>query len=91
MRSACEIMPDEQERITLEKWSKGRRTPVRTVMRAKTVILAAASLENRDIDVQFGIERDTPGGGSAGFWRAVWRDSSMMPCATVASPCAGKR
>lgn len=61
MRQACEIVLDAQEQSTLEKWSKGRMTPVRVVMRAKIVLLAARGMENKDIAVELGIGRDTVG------------------------------
>ena len=51
MRSACEIALDEREQTTLAKWSKGRMTPVRVMMRAKIVLLAATGMENKDIAV----------------------------------------
>lgn len=61
MRRACEIVLDEQEQATLEKWSKGRRTPARVVMRAKIVLLAATGMENKDIAAQLDVGRDTVG------------------------------
>ena len=61
MRRACEIILDEQERSTLVKWSKGRMTAARVVMRAKIVLLAAAGMENRDIAAELDIGRDTVG------------------------------
>ncbi len=61
MRHACEIVLDTQEQLTLEKWSKGRMTPVRVVLRAKIVLLAATGMENKDIAVELGIGRDTVG------------------------------
>jgi transposase len=61
MRRACEIVLDEREQATLERWSKGRMTPLRVVMRARIVLLAAAGMENRDIAVVLGIGRDTVG------------------------------
>jgi len=64
MRQACEIVLDTREQSTLEKWSKGRMTPVRVVMRAKIVLLAATGMENKDIAVELGIGRDT-----VGLWR----------------------
>lgn len=61
MRSAIEVVLDEQEQVTLEKWSKGRMTPVRVMMRAKIVLFAASGMENKDIAVALGIGRDTVG------------------------------
>lgn len=59
MRRACEIVLDEQERTTLEKWSKGRLTPSRLVTRATIVLLAAQGLENKAIGERLNIGRDT--------------------------------
>jgi len=61
MKRACEIVLDEQERCTLEKWSKGRMMAARVVMRAKIVLLAATGMENRNIAAKLGIGRDTVG------------------------------
>jgi transposase len=59
MRRACEIVLDEQDRTTLEKWSKGRLTPSRLVTRANIVLLAAQGLENHAIAERLNIGRDT--------------------------------
>lgn len=61
MRRACEIVLDERERATLEKWSKGRMTPLRVVVRAKIVLLAATGMENKAIAAVLDIGRDTVG------------------------------
>jgi transposase len=72
MKRACEIVLDEPERSTLEKWSKGRRVPVRVVMRAKIILLAAAGMENRDIAAKLRIGRDT-----VGQWRRRFSDRRL--------------
>lgn len=59
MRRACEIVLDDNERSTLEKWSKGRLTPLRLVTRAKILLLAADGLENKVIAQQLNVGRDT--------------------------------
>lgn len=59
MRRACEIVLDQQERAALEKWSKGRSTPLRLVTRANIVLLAADGLENKVIGQRLNIGRDT--------------------------------
>ncbi|MBM3289523.1 MAG: IS630 family transposase [Candidatus Hydrogenedentes bacterium] len=59
MRRACEIVLEDQERTTLEKWSKGRLTPSRLVARANIVLLAAQGLENYAIAERLNIGRDT--------------------------------
>ena len=59
MRRACEIVLDEQERATLEKWSKGHLTPSRLVTRAMMVLLAAEGMENKEIAARLNMGRDT--------------------------------
>lgn len=59
MRRACEIVLDEHEQATLEKWAKGRVTAARLVVRAKIVLLAAQGLENRAIAARLNVGRDT--------------------------------
>lgn len=49
MRRAATITLTDDERRTLEAWSRGRRTPARLVLRAKIVLLAAAGKQNKDI------------------------------------------
>ncbi len=49
MRRAVGIELTEQERDTLVKWSRGKRTQARLVLRAKIVLLAADGLENKAI------------------------------------------
>jgi len=49
MRVACKITITDEERRTLVRWSRGRRTPARLVMRAKIVLLAAEGKQNKDI------------------------------------------
>ena len=61
MRNACKIVLDAREHSTLEKWSRGRMTPMRVVIRAKIVLLAATGMENKAIAAKLGIGRDTVG------------------------------
>ena len=49
------------ERQTLERWSRGRSTPARLVLRAKIVLRAAAGAPNKDIAAELGIEELTVG------------------------------
>ena len=46
MRVAIGLELTSGERTTLEKWSKGRSTPQRLVLRAKIVLLAAQGMLN---------------------------------------------
>jgi len=65
MRVAIALELTASERTTLEKWSKGRSTPVRLVLRAKIVLLASQGKLNRDIAEQLQTTRKT-----VGEWRA---------------------
>ena len=59
MRRARPIELSEDERKTLEQWSRGRLTAVRVVQRAKIVLLAATGMENKAIARELGVGRDT--------------------------------
>lgn len=59
MKVACSITLNETERSTLEKWSRGQRTQVRLMTRAKIVLLAAQGWLNKDIAMELGVGRDT--------------------------------
>ena len=49
MRVAVSITLTKDERVTLQRWARERRTPVRLVLRAKVVLLAAAGRLNKEI------------------------------------------
>ena len=59
MRRACEIVLEEKERATLERWSRGRSTPARQVLRARIVLLAAEGKPNIEIAPLVGTDRLT--------------------------------
>jgi transposase len=59
MRVACPIVLTDEERRTLERWSRGRSTPARQVLRAKIVLLAADGMKNKDIAPQVETDRLT--------------------------------
>ena len=64
MRIAPRIeLPDDSRRV-LQRWSRGRSTPARLVMRAKIVLLASDGLENGVIAGKVGTSRAT-----VGLWR----------------------
>ena len=75
MRTARRIELTDEERASLETWSRGRRTPARLVLRAKIVLAAAAGARNDAIarGRLAGIERDAPRAGR----------KSTIPTATV--------
>jgi len=65
MRVAPQITLDDKERRILQRWSRGRSTPARLVLRAKIVLLAAKGTRNNDIASELGTERTI-----VGRWRS---------------------
>ena len=59
MRVACKIELTGDERKTLQRWSRGRSTPARLVMRSRIVRLAAEGTMNKDIAQHVGTDRQT--------------------------------
>ena len=49
MKIAPEIILTDEERTTLERWSRGRSTPARLVLRSRIVLLAAEGKMNQKI------------------------------------------
>jgi transposase len=64
MKTAAKIELTNKERRTLERWSRGRSTPARLVLRAKLVLCAADGMQNKDIAVDLNTSRKT-----VGLWR----------------------
>jgi transposase len=64
MRIAETIVLSDSERLTLRKWSRGRRTPSRLVQRAKIILAAADGMRNDEIASELGCTRRT-----VGTWR----------------------
>lgn len=64
MRVASPVVVSDSERQTLQRWSRGRSTPARVVLRAKIILSAAAGMRNQDIAQQVGTSRLT-----VGLWR----------------------
>ena len=61
MRRAVEIELSKEERATLLKWSRGKKTEARLVDRAKIILLAARGLQNIDISDELGMTQQTVG------------------------------
>ena len=59
MRRAPVIELSAEERVTLTKWSRGKTTPARLVMRAKIVLLAAEGCLSKDISTELGVPQKT--------------------------------
>jgi len=57
MRIAPTITLTDSEREILERWSRGRSTPARQVLRARIVLAAAQGRENQQIAVELGTDR----------------------------------
>ena len=64
MRIAPRVEISDEERATLTRWSRGRKTPTRLVLRAKMVLLAAEGKRNDEIAEAVSAGRDT-----VGLWR----------------------
>ena len=56
MRVAQPIELTESEIKTLSRWSRGRRTPTRSMKRAKIVLMAAEGEQNKTIAEHLGID-----------------------------------
>lgn len=61
MRRAIPITLTADERTTLERWARGRRTPARLVLRAKIVLRAAAGHMNTAIATALHTDRECVG------------------------------
>jgi len=72
MRVAIPIELTADERTTLERWSRGRSTPSRLVLRAKIVLAAAAGKRNDQIAEELGT-RQRP----VGVWRKRFAASRL--------------
>jgi len=59
MRVACEISLTDDERRILTRWSRGRSTPARLVLRAKIVLLSTEGRLNKDIAVELATAQKT--------------------------------
>lgn len=59
MRRAPVIELSAQERVTLTKWSRGKTTQARRVLRAKIILLAAEGRMSKDISIELGVPEKT--------------------------------
>jgi transposase len=85
MRIAPEVVLSENEKVMLERWSRGRSTPARLVGRAKIVLLAAEGKENREIASMTGFSRPT-----VGMWRSRFIEE-RLPGIEKDAPRGGRR
>lgn len=72
MKTARTIELSSGERQQLERWSRGRRTPARLVLRSKIVLLAAAGTTNKDIARQLSTSRKT-----VSLWRTRFDEQRL--------------
>ncbi len=72
MRVATEIVLTDKERTILRRWSRGRSTPSRWVLRARIVLAAAEGKRNKDIATALGTTRKT-----VGEWRLRFAEQRL--------------
>jgi len=85
MRRAPVIEVSETEIGTLKRWSRGRCTPTRLVLRAKIVLLAADGFENIEIAAELATSRQT-----VGLWRKRF-SRQQLPGIEKDAPRGGQR
>lgn len=79
MRTAPVIELTDEERTRLTRWSRGRRTPSRLVLRAKIVLAAAGGRQNQEIAADLGASRKT-----VGLWRTRFAEERLAGIETDA-------
>ena len=72
MRIAQKIVLNTEDRQTLERWSRGRSTQARLVIRARIVLLAAEGKDNQTIAAELDTDRML-----VGRWRKRFADSGL--------------
>jgi transposase len=85
MRVACAITLTDEQRRTLERWARGRSTPVRLMQRAKIVLMAAEGTQNKDIAATLRLD-----GGLVGRWRRRFADKGL-PGIEKDAPRSGRK
>ena len=72
MRVAQDVGLTTAERITLQRWSQGRRVSVRQSERARMILHAADGMSNKEIAVEMGVKAHT-----IGRWRGRFAESRL--------------
>jgi transposase len=72
MRKAQAIELSEEQRNRLARWSRGRSTPARLVLRANIVLLAAQGRANKEIAAELDTDPNT-----VGRWRKRFADKGL--------------
>lgn len=61
MRVAPKVTVMDEDRTTLERWARGRSSPVRLMQRAQIVLMASEGKDNNDIAAAVGVTRQLVG------------------------------
>jgi len=85
MRVACAIALTDEQRRVLQRWARGRSTPVRLMQRAKIVLMAAEGTQNKDIAATLRLD-----GGLVGRWRRRFADKGL-PGIEKDAPRSGRK
>jgi transposase len=85
MRVAPAVTLTDEQRLTLEKWSRGRSTPVRMMERAQMVLMASQGMENQAIAEAVGADSHT-----VARWRGRFLEAGLAGLEKDA-PRSGRR
>ena len=72
MRVAAAITVTDEQRRTLQRWARGRSTPMRLMQRAKMILLAATGKQNDEIARTLGVQAST-----VGRWRRRFAERGL--------------
>jgi transposase len=72
MRVAAKITITDEQRVTLQRWARGRSTPVRRMQRAQMILMAADGRQNKEIAETLGTQPST-----VGRWRRRFAQSGL--------------
>jgi len=72
MRVAQTITVTDDQRVTLQRWARGRSTPVRLMQRAKMILMAIDGTQNKEIARTLGVQPST-----VGRWRKRFAQSGL--------------
>jgi transposase len=72
MRVAVKITVTDEQRATLERWARGRSTPVRLMERAQMILMAADGKQNKEIAETVGVQAST-----VGRWRQRFAEQGL--------------
>lgn len=72
MRIAAKITVTDEQRATLQRWARGRSTPVRLMQRAQMILLAAEGKQSKKIAETLGVQPST-----VGRWRQRFAERGL--------------